>query len=105
MVSAVKIGGKRLYKLARKGIAVDRKPRVIRINTLRLINFVDSAVNFMWNVQRELMSANWLEDMGRALGCGACITQIERTKVGDFAIEQAVKLRDLKESHVQSWRD
>ncbi len=105
MVSAVKIGGKRLYKLARKGIAVDRKPRVIRINTLRLINFVDSAVEFYVECSKGTYVRQLAEDMGRALGCGACITQIERTKVGDFAIEQAVKLEDLKESHVQSWRD
>ena len=105
MVSAVKIGGKRLYKLARKGIAVDRKPRVIRINTLRLINFFDSAVEFYVECSKGTYVRQLAEDMGRALGCGACITQIERTKVGDFAIEQAVKLEDLKESHVQSWRD
>ena len=92
MVSAVKIGGKRLYKLARKGIAVDRKPRVIRINTLRLINFVDSAVEFYVECSKGTYVRQLAEDMGRALGCGACITQIERTKVGDFAIEQAVKL-------------
>ncbi|OGX24617.1 MAG: tRNA pseudouridine(55) synthase TruB [Omnitrophica WOR_2 bacterium RIFCSPHIGHO2_01_FULL_48_9] len=104
MVSAIKIGGKRLYKLARKGIEVERKPRAIRIDQLRLIKFTDCLVEFYVECSKGTYVRQLAEDVGRTLGCGACITQIERTKVGSFAIEQAIKLEDLNESHVQDWR-
>lgn len=105
MVSALKIGGRRLYKLARKGIEVDRKPRLIRIHQFRLINFADSTVEFYVECSKGTYVRQLAEDVGQALGCGACITQIERTKVGSFAIEQAVRLDDLNESHIQDWKD
>jgi len=43
------------------------------------------------------------EDVGDVLGCGACISQIERTRVGHFDIKEAVNLEDLNESHIRSW--
>ncbi|MCK5083176.1 MAG: tRNA pseudouridine(55) synthase TruB, partial [Candidatus Omnitrophica bacterium] len=44
------------------------------------------------------------EDAGKALGCGACISQIQRTKVGTFSIDEAVNIEDLNESHIRNWQ-
>ena len=43
------------------------------------------------------------DDIGKTLGCGACIAQIRRIKVGSFHIEDAVNLEDLNESHIRHW--
>ena len=43
------------------------------------------------------------EDVGEVLGCGACISQIERTKVGPFEIKDAVTLENLNEGHILKW--
>ena len=103
MVSAVKVKGKRLYNLARQGIEVERKPRKIHINLLRLVKFFSPLVEFYVECSKGTYVRQLAHDIGEALGCGACITQIERTKVGPFAIQEAVTLEDLNESHVRRW--
>jgi tRNA pseudouridine55 synthase len=104
MVSAVKFKGERLYKLARKGMVVDRPSRRIRIDALRLVEFKLPEVRFYLECSKGTYVRTLAEDVGQRLGCGACITQIERTKVGPFVIEDAVRLEDLNESHIRNWR-
>ena len=103
MVSAVKYKGERLYKLARKGIIVERPSRKIRIDVLKLIDFDLPQVRFYLECSKGTYVRTLAEDVGAKLGCGACITQIERTRVGDFRLEDAVKLEDLNEGHVRHW--
>ena len=105
MVSAVKVSGKRLYKLARKGIEVKREPRKIRISSLRLVSFSLPEVRFHLECSKGTYVRKLAEDVGKVLGCGGCISQIKRTKVGDFSIEEAVKLEDIDESHIRRWQD
>jgi tRNA pseudouridine55 synthase len=104
MVSAVKFKGERLYKLARKGVVVDRPSRRIRIDALKLVEFKLPEVKFYLECSKGTYVRTLAEDVGQRLGCGACITQIERTKVGPFVIEDAVRLEDLNESHIRNWR-
>ena len=104
MVSAVKYKGERLYKLARKGLVVDRPSRRIRIDMLELVDFKLPEVRFYLECSKGTYVRTLAEDVGQRLGCGACITQIERTKVGPFLIEDAVKLEDLNEGHIRNWR-
>jgi tRNA pseudouridine55 synthase len=104
MVSAVKFKGERLYKLARKGLVVERAARKIRIDQLKLVDFKLPEVKFYLECSKGTYVRTLAEDVGQRLGCGACITQIERTKVGPFVIEDAVKIEDLNESHVRNWR-
>ncbi len=104
MVSAVKFKGERLYKLARKGVVVDRPSRRIRIDALKLVEFKLPEVRFYLECSKGTYVRTLAEDVGQRLGCGACITQIERTKVGPFIIEDAVRLEDLNESHIRNWR-
>ena len=105
MVSAVKVSGKRLYKLARKGIKIKREPRKIRISSLRLVSFSLPEVRFHLECSKGTYVRKLAEDVGKVLGCGGCISQIKRTRVGDFSIEDAVRLEDIDESHIRRWQD
>jgi tRNA pseudouridine55 synthase len=103
MVSAVKINGKRLYELARKGIEVKREPRKIRIDKLELMDFDMPKVKFYLECSKGTYVRKLAEDIAEKLGTVACISQIQRTKVGPFTIDQAVDLQDLNEKHILNW--
>ncbi len=103
MVSAVKHEGQRLYKLARKGIEVKREPRQIRVDTLDLIEFAPPFVRFHLDCSKGTYVRQIAEDVGEDLGCGACITDIRRTRVGPFTINDAVKLDDVNATHIHPW--
>jgi len=104
MVSAVKVNGRRLYELARKGIEVERQARQVRIDILDLLEFEPPQVRFYLECSKGTYVRKLAEDVGERLGCGACIAQIERTKVGPFKIEEAVTLEELNERHVRDWK-
>ncbi|MCR4337515.1 MAG: tRNA pseudouridine(55) synthase TruB [Candidatus Omnitrophica bacterium] len=101
MVSAVKVGGKRLYELARKGIEVDRSSRQIRIDQLNLEAFCPPEVQFYVRCSKGTYVRKLAEDIGEALDSAACISKIERTRVGPFHLENSVKLGDLTEKNIQ----
>lgn len=103
MVSAVKLNGKRLYELARKGIEVAREPRKITIRKLDLLDFQSPRVKFYLECSKGTYVRQLAEDIAGKLGTVACIAEIERTKVGPFIIDQAVDLKDLSEKDVRSW--
>ncbi len=103
MVSAVKYQGQRLYKIAREGKSVERALRKVRVDEVRLLSFALPEVEFFMACSKGTYVRQLAEDVGEVLGCGACISQIERTRVGPFDIKDAVKLEDLHEGHVRSW--
>ena len=103
MVSAVKIKGRKLYQLARKGITVERQARQVRVDCLRIEKFDLPEVKFYLECSKGTYVRQLVDDIGKTLGCGACISQIRRTKVGFFNIEDAVNLEDLNESHIRNW--
>ena len=105
MVSAVKINGKRLYQLARKGIQVKRDPRAIRIDRIELSRCDLPYVDFFLECSKGTYVRKFAEDAGNALGCGACICRIERTRVGPYSIDQALSLDHLQESDVKSFEE
>ena len=100
MVSAVKHQGERLYKIARKGIEVERTARKVRIDELRILQCRLPDVEFLMSCSKGTYVRQLAEDVGEVLGCGACISQIERTKVGPFEIKDAVTLENLNEGHI-----
>jgi len=104
MVSAVKHKGERLYKIARQGKIVERLARRVRIDELRILQCHLPDVEFLMSCSKGTYVRQLAEDVGEVLGCGACISQIERTKVGPFGIKDAVILEDLNESHVLKWQ-
>ncbi len=105
MVSAIKVKGQKLYQLARRGIEVERPARSIRIDVFKLLQFSSPYAEFYVECSKGTYIRQLAQDVGEVLGCGACISQIERIKVGPFRIEGAVTLEAFNENHIRSWQD
>ena len=95
MYSAVKIGGEPLYKLARKGISIERPERSVHIYQLELLSFHHPYVNVSVTCSKGTYIRTLCEDIGNALGTGAHMTALRRTRVGNFRIEDAVSIAEL----------
>lgn len=95
MYSAVKIGGKKLYELARKGEAVDRKPRDIVLYALELLDGEGDHYTFRVRCSKGTYVRTLCHDLGRVLGCGACMDSLRRTRAGCYGLDQAVPLADV----------
>ena len=95
MYSAVKIGGKKLYELARQGKTVERKPRTIRLLELELLEGEGAEWLFRVRCSKGTYVRTLCHDLGQALGCGGCMSSLQRTKAGDYALAQAVTMEEL----------
>ena len=97
MYSAIKIRGKKLYEIARRGGTVEREPRPITIYRLELLPCDESGD---WGLIIECSKGTYIRtlcsDIGDALGCGACMSALRRTSAGDFSIEQAHTLEEIR---------
>ena len=101
MVSAVRIGGKRLYELARRGLTVKRKPRKIKIHCLEILKIDLPFVEFRTKCSKGTYIRKLAEDIGEKLGCGAHMVKILRLSIGPFNLEEVVPLEELNESHLR----
>jgi len=99
MYSAVKHEGQRLYKLAREGKEVERKPRTITIHALELTHFEPGLFELKVHCSKGTYVRTLAEDMGEALGCGAHVVGLRRTGVGPYTTEGMVTLERLKEMY------
>ena len=95
MYSAVKIGGKKLYELARQGKTVERKPRDIEILELELLDGAGADWLIRVRCSKGTYVRTLCHDIGQALGCGGCMSSLRRTGAGAYRIEQAVAMADL----------
>lgn len=98
MVSAVKVGGKRLYELAREGVEVERQARPVTIQRLQLLDFRPGThpVAFLDVVcSKGTYIRTLAADIGAALGVGAHMSYLVRTRSGGFGLEDAATLEDL----------
>lgn len=95
MVSAVKINGQRLYKAARKGIEIEREPRLIRIDEIKLLSFDPPFARFEVQCGKGTYIRTIAHDVGQKLGCGACLSALRRTRSGSFSIDQAYPLSQV----------
>ena len=84
MYSALKHEGQRLYKLARQGVEVERKPRKITIYSTTLESFDNGVLNMQVHCSKGTYVRTLAEDIGEALGCGAHVTQLRRLAVGPY---------------------
>lgn len=96
MYSAVKIGGRKLYELARKGQDVERRPRDITIHALELLGREDGDLLLRVRCSKGTYVRTLCHDMGAYLGCGGCLSGLRRTRAGRFALDQAVTLEDIQ---------
>lgn len=96
MYSAVKIGGQKLYELARKGREVERKPRAITIHSLE-VEGQESATDFLIRVRcsKGTYVRTLCHDIGQALGCGGTMYSLRRTMAAGFTLEDALPLEQV----------
>ena len=98
MHSAVKIAGKRLYKLARQGITVKREPRQVTIHSIKLLNYEAGEhpkVTIEVMCSKGTYIRQLVADIGDDLGCGAHLSKLERTYAHPFRISQAIKMETI----------
>jgi len=100
MFSAIKQGGVRLYHRARAGEEVERAPRQIRIDQLELLAFEPPRFRIAIACSKGTYVRSLVADLGTAVGAGAHLTELRRTRSGTFTIEQAVPLDRLAEATV-----
>lgn len=96
MYSALKKDGRCLYELAREGVEVERKPRRVTIKSLEVFDFDGVEFTMRTTVSKGTYIRTLAEDIGEALGCGAHLTSLRRTKVGHLSIEDARTLQELE---------
>jgi tRNA pseudouridine55 synthase len=96
MHSAKKIGGKKLYELARKGLEVEREPRFIRINLFQLNTWQSPRFTFRVQCTKGTYVRTLAYDLGQKFGCGAHLSMLRRTASGELSIEKAHTLDALE---------
>ena len=93
MYSAVKIGGKKLYELARKGVEIERKPRDIEIKKLELVGKTDCGDHMLDIVcSKGTYIRTLCSDIGDSLSCGGTMSYLRRVRAGAFSEKDAVSL-------------
>ena len=96
MFSALKRDGKTLYDLAREGVSIERQARSVRIEKLEILEFADELLTVEVTCSKGTYIRVLAEDIGEALGCGAHLASLRRTKVGVLSLEDAVTLQALE---------
>lgn len=95
MVSAIKKGGVPLYKLARKGVEVEREPRLVHIYNFRFTEYVEPLGNFRVACTKGTYVRSLAHDLGQKLGCGAHLAALRRGASGKFDVADALPLDAL----------
>lgn len=97
MYSALKINGKKLYELARAGKEVERQPRHVDIAQIRILAIDLPDIRFAVECSRGTYIRTLCADIGEKLKCGAAMAELKRTRVGNFYIEDSLKLSRVEE--------
>jgi tRNA pseudouridine55 synthase len=99
MWSAAKVNGTRLYKYARRGENIERKPREIDIRSIRLrgMELPDLACTVICSKGTYIRSL--VDDIGLRLGCGAHVSALERTRIGEFRLADALTIEKIAARH------
>ncbi len=93
--SAIKIGGKKLYELARKGESVEIQPRGVEIYSIKLLEFTaPSVAKIEVHCSKGTYIRSLAYDIGQKLGCGAYLTALKRTRAGAFEITNAITIEE-----------
>jgi tRNA pseudouridine55 synthase len=96
MYSAVKMNGKPLYRLARKGIEVERKEREVEILDIHIEEIQPPKVRFSISCSKGTYIRSLAKDIGRKIGCGAHLIQLRRVRSGPFTLEKTISWERLK---------
>ena len=101
MYSAVKIDGKRAYKLARAGHDVEIKPRPVTVYNIELLNLGSRYVELKIECGSGTYIRSIGRDLGERLGCGATMASLVRSAIGPFTIETAIPVKQLNVDNIQ----
>ena len=96
MYSALKVDGKKLYELARAGIEIERKPRVVQIGEIEIISIDLPLVKMRVVCSKGTYIRTLCHDIGAKLECGGAMETLTRSRVGIFGIEDALTLEELE---------
>jgi tRNA pseudouridine55 synthase len=98
MYSAIKVGGKKLYELARQGIEIERERRRVSIKDIRILEYHQEIQEFKIEVDcgKGTYIRTLLHDIGETLGCGGTMVSLVRSAVGNFLLKDAIKLSELE---------
>lgn len=95
MYSALKVNGKKLYELAREGKTVERKARTVQIFSIEILEVNLPEVRMSVHCSKGTYIRTLCHDIGQMLGCGGCMKQLLRTKVGIFELKDSLKLSEI----------
>jgi len=98
MYSAIKRGGTPLYRLARQGMKVERKPRLVEIYRLQVLNWSPPDLELEVECSSGTYIRSLAHDLGEKLGCGAHLAGLVRTRCGPFTLEEALSLPQVEEA-------
>lgn len=90
--SAIKINGKRVYELARKGKEVKLDPRPVTIEEFSCLHLEKGLIHFRVICTTGTYIRSLANDLGHAMGCGAYLTSLRRTRIGDFSVDDAMSM-------------
>ena len=96
MYSALKVGGKKLYELAREGIEIEREPRPVCFYTLDILEVKLPYIRFSVSCSKGTYIRTLCHDIGEKLGCGGCMESLKRTKSGPFVWEDSHTLSQVQ---------
>jgi tRNA pseudouridine55 synthase len=96
MYSAVKVGGERLYRLARRGTTVERPPRAIEVFSIDDVAIDLPVVRFRIRCSKGTYIRSLVNDIGDRLGCGAYLSGLVRTGIGEYRLDQAMPLEAIQ---------
>ena len=97
MVSAVKVKGVALHKLARRGIEVERRSRLVYIYRYEILNYESPSGDFILSCSKGVYVRSIVHDMGQKIGCGAHLTHLRRIASGPFCVDNAISLEVIKD--------
>ena len=105
MVSALKVGGQRLHRLARRGEVVERAPRTIRVESWEWLSITLPDATFRVRCSGGTYVRTLVHDLGERLGCGAALASLRRLRSEPFGVERAIPLRALDGSTPEAARE
>ena len=97
MYSALKVDGKKLVDLARRGIEVERKAREVTFSDMEILETDLPRIRFRVTCSKGAYIRTLCEDIGMKLGCGGCMESLLRTRTGRFEIGEALTLDEISE--------
>ncbi len=96
MHSAVKVNGTPLYKLAHKGLEIERKPRTVTIYSIALLRHEGDELEIEIHCSKGTYVRTLAEEIGEALGCGGHLSALRRTASGPFTLDEAVTMEQIE---------